>query len=174
MHLYLIGYRGSGKSTIARLLAEALSRQAVDTDELIESSAGTSIRHIFETQGEAGFRDLEQSVIAEVAQTYPPSVVALGGGAILREANRVCLAGSGRCVWLQASPEHLFHRIQADATTAERRPNLSDRGGFEEVAALLREREPLYRQLAQKKVSTESKTPDEIVAEILDWVASQR
>ncbi len=168
-HWYLIGYRGCGKSTVGRELAQRLGLIAIDTDELIEAASGQSIREIFAAEGEAGFREREAAIIAEVASRVLPAVVALGGGAVLRPANRQLLSSSGRCIWLQASPEQLYRRICGDATTTERRPQLSDRGGFEEVVELLAAREPLYRELAQKMVQTEGKTPDEVVAEIVDW-----
>ena len=172
-HLYLIGYRGCGKSTVARALAGRLGWPSVDTDERIEADCGRSIRSLFESEGENYFRDCEAATIAEVAALEVPSVVALGGGAILRESNRQQLQTSGRCVWLQASAARLFDRISADHTSADRRPALSKRGGFEEVVELLAAREPLYSQLAELTVLTEGKTPDEVVAEIFDWANLQ-
>lgn len=169
---YLIGYRGCGKSTVGRGLAQRLALSAVDTDDLIESASGLSIRDIFAAEGESGFRDREAAVIAEVAARMVPMVVSLGGGAVLRPANRDLLATTGQCIWLQASAEQLYRRICGDVASSDRRPQLSDRGGFEEVAELLAAREPLYRELAGKIVQTGDKTPDEVVAEIVDWVSS--
>ncbi|MFM9115953.1 MAG: shikimate kinase, partial [Planctomycetota bacterium] len=100
-NLFLIGYRGTGKSTVARLLAERLSWQAVDADEVLEAQAGRSIQAIFQTAGETTFRDLESQVVAQLAQGER-QVVALGGGAVLREQNRVALAGRGVVLWLDA------------------------------------------------------------------------
>ena len=173
MHLYLIGYRGSGKSTVGRALAQRLGLPAIDTDDLIEAGSGLSVREIFAAEGESGFRQREASVIAEVAARPLPCVVSLGGGAILRETNRKCLSVTGNTVWLQAPAEQLFRRIEGDATSQQRRPSLSDRGGFAEVVELLAAREPLYRELAQKIVLTEGRTPDDVVEEIVDWVKSR-
>ncbi|MCA9132668.1 MAG: shikimate kinase [Planctomycetales bacterium] len=173
MHLYLMGYRGSGKSSVGRMLAHQLDRPLVDTDEAIEKAAKQSISQIFATEGEAGFRDREQVAIATVAAIREPCVIALGGGAILRPANRQAIRQSGHVVWLQGSPEYLFARIQGDATTAARRPNLSPGGGYSEVVEILAVREPLYRQLAEKTIATDPKTPDEIAAEIAAWVNSK-
>lgn len=172
MHLYLTGYRGSGKSTLGRRLASELKRPFVDSDDWIEEKSGQSIREIFAAQGESGFRDLEETAIEAISQLPTPTVVALGGGAILREANRNRLAATGRCLLLEASPERLYERINADATSGERRPKLSDRSGFDEVVAVLEQRRPLYHQVAQKILSTDGKTPDELVLEILDWANS--
>ncbi len=174
MHIYLIGYRGSGKSTVGRILAKRLGVPIVDTDDMVEQTCGMSIKEIFQQGGEASFRDREEQAISDVAsRASTPCVVALGGGAILRESNRIALAASGECVWLRGSAEQLFDRINRDESTASRRPALSHRGGYDEVAALLAAREPLYRQAAQKIVGTDDRTPDEVVAEILVWVRSQ-
>ncbi len=173
MHIYLIGYRGSGKSTVAAQLAQRLGRRAVDTDALIEVASGQSIRELFASEGESGFRDREQAAISEVARETSPLVVATGGGAILREENRQRMLASGFCIWLQATAENLHRRIQADPGSGLLRPNLTDRGGFEEVAEILAQREPLYRQLAHLCVTTDHKSTDEVVAEICDWVNSQ-
>jgi shikimate kinase len=172
MHLYFIGYRGSGKSTVARAMAERLKWPLVDSDEVIELSAGHSIREIFQTEGEQGFRDREQQAIAQIAAAHIPSIVALGGGAVLREANRALIQATGRVVWLKGSPQQLYRRITGDLSTADRRPNLSTGGGYDEIVELLAAREPIYQQVAEKAVDTDSRSPEEIVLEIADWVNS--
>ena len=172
MHVYLMGYRGSGKSTVGRLLGERLGWPVIDTDLRIEAAAGRSIRDIFAAEGEPGFRQREQQVIADVATGGGPCVVALGGGAVLRPDNRQAILGSGRVVWLRGSAEHLFARIEADASTAQRRPQLSQRSGYDEVVEMLARREPIYAQLAQFTVATDNKAPDEVVLEIVDWLES--
>src|SRR5262249_41102457 len=144
MLVALIGYRGSGKSAVAQSLALRLSWDWVDADVEIELRAGKSIAAIFADDGEAAFRDLESAVLAKLIQR-DQTVLALGGGAILREKNRELLleTASDHCkiVWLRASPETLWDRIQADRTTAARRPNLTAAGGVEEVRRLLTQRE---------------------------------
>jgi shikimate kinase len=172
MHIYLIGYRGSGKTTVGRLLAALLGRACVDCDDLIEAAAGKSIREIFADEGEAGFRDREQSEIAQLAGQAEsrPMVVSLGGGAILREANRDAIRGSGRSIWLTASPKTLIARMQADATTAERRPRLSALSDYEEIVALLAQRRPLYEMVAEKTVDTDDRDAEAISGEIADWL----
>lgn len=172
MHLYLVGYRGPGKSTIGRLLAARLGRPLVDTDDAIESTAGMSIREIFAAEGETGFRDREQRAIAEVANEPSSLVVALGGGAILRETNQALIQQSGRVVWLQGSPSALYARIQADESSTARRPRLSQLSGYDEIVEVLAKREPIYRKLAELTIYTDRRTPDDIVAEIADWVDS--
>src|ERR1051325_5153600 len=114
MSIVLIGYRGSGKSTIGRKLADRLWLKFVDTDDLIIKKAGKAIKDIFAQDGEEKFRDLEEQTIAEVAQ-LKDHVIALGGSAVLREANRTALTTQGhKIVYLKCDPQILHQRIHAD------------------------------------------------------------
>lgn len=174
MHVYLIGYRGSGKSTVGKVLAHRLDRPFVDTDDLIESESGMTIKEIFATRGEPWFRDLEAKIVSEVSRRPLPSIVSLGGGAILRESTQTVLKATGKCIWLSATAEFLFQRIQSDESTALRRPNLSQSGGFSEVADILRKRMPIYERLSDLTVSVEGKTPDQIGDEISVCVNSDK
>lgn len=167
-HLYLIGYRGSGKTTVARHLASRLRRSWIDTDVEIESDAGMTIREIFEREGESGFRDRESQTIDTVSRKGP-MVIALGGGAILRESNRKVIRASGLAVWLEASPEELHRRIAGDATTAERRPALTKLAGYEEIKELLEARSPIYREVADFVVSTDGLSSENIADAIVVW-----
>lgn len=167
LRLALIGYRGAGKSTVARQLALALGWDWVDADVEIELRAGKSIAAIFADDGEPAFRDLESQTLADLL-ARENVVVAAGGGAVLREANRQALAQRARVVWLRASVDSILQRVSQDATTAGRRPNLTTGGGAAEVIELLSQREPLYRQCAEIEIDTEGKTPPAIAAEIVD------
>ncbi|MFO0867659.1 MAG: shikimate kinase [Pirellulales bacterium] len=171
MNVYLIGYRGTGKTSVARLLATRLGWQCQDADTWLESREGRTIAEIFASQGEAVFRDLEAEVLQELIQR-DHHVISLGGGVVLRAANREALRG-GRTVWLTASPATLAQRIAIDPTTGQRRPNLTSQGGLAEIEQLLQMREPLYRQCAQLIVDTEQQTPDEVAARIADWLAGE-
>lgn len=166
MNLKLIGYRGTGKTTVARQLALALGWDWVDADVEVELRAGRSITAIFADSGEAAFRDLESQVLADLV-TRDRTVLALGGGVVLRPENRARLVEGGPVVWLRADPETILARIEADATTAGRRPQLTSRGGLDEVRQLLAQREPWYRQCASLEVDTRGKSPAEIAAEIV-------
>lgn len=168
MNLYLIGYRGSGKTTVARLASALLAQPWIDADEEIERRAGKTIREIFAESGEEHFRELESQVLADLAEG-PNRMVALGGGVILRETNRQLLERSGKVVWLRARPETLLARIQADPATADRRPQLTSTGGLAEIERLLAERTPLYAACADYVVDVDEMTPEEVAQQIAHW-----
>ena len=169
--VFLIGYRGTGKSSIARHLAELMQLDWIDSDDLVEQRAGKSIAEIFGTDGEAGFRDVEQQVVAEIC-AGPANVVALGGGAVLREATRERLASAGPSVWLTALPETIAQRLAADSSSNQRRPSLTDRGLLGEIEQVLADREPIYRECATLVVDTEARTPLEVAEQIARQLAN--
>jgi shikimate kinase len=162
--IFLVGYRGSGKTVVARLLAERLGWNWIDADALLEERHGQTIKQIFAAEGEAGFRDKEAALLQELC-TRQNCVVATGGGVILRAANRALLRRSGLVVWLTADAPTLWQRIQQDVGTTERRPNLAG-GGLSEVEELLLVREPLYREVAQVVMPTDDRTPGQIAEAI--------
>lgn len=169
-HLHLIGSRGSGKSTVGRVLAARLGRAFVDADVVLEADAGLSIADIFAAEGEGGFRDRETATLRKLA-AGSPAVIATGGGIVLRPENRDLLRSSGFVVWLTADPELLWNRIAYDPNTAARRPNLTAAGGLAEVRQLLAAREPLYRDTAHFVVDA-ARSPEEVAADILpEWEA---
>lgn len=156
--LFLIGARGSGKSTVGRLLAERLGWSFADADECLEAAAGKSIAAIFSEEGETAFRDRESTVLAELCQRHN-CVAATGGGVVLRPGNRDLLR-CGFTAWLQVSPEAAFVRLQADPTTAARRPNLTPAGGLEELRTVIAAREPLYRACADFALDAAALSPE--------------
>ena len=166
MSLILIGYRGTGKTSVAKSLAERLGWNWLDTDDRIEQRAGRSIADIFAGAGESGFRDLESAMLAEVCPCEK-TILAVGGGAVLREENRQLLKDCGQIVWLQARPETIHRRLQADAQTAERRPNLTKSGGLNEIEQVLAERTEIYHRCADIQVDTEGKDVGSVVDEIV-------
>ncbi|MEN6459128.1 MAG: shikimate kinase [Thermoguttaceae bacterium] len=171
MLLALIGYRATGKTTLAKLLAERLGWAWIDADPEIERVAGQSIERIFAERGEPAFRDLESQVIADLCRR-DRLVLATGGGAPLRPENRHALRTAGKIVWLRARPETILARMTADPITPARRPNLTDKSPLAEIVQLLEVRTPLYEELADLAVDTEGKSPDELAAEILTWLQS--
>ena len=167
-HLFLTGYRGTGKSTIGRLLAAALGLPAIDLDDVIVEQAGLSIRTIFQQEGEPGFRKRESTALRQVV-AGTDAVIALGGGAILAPQNRQLIKASGFCCWLTASPNEIALRLAADSKTTTQRPALTDLSGIDEIQTLLETRAPLYRDVANFKVATDHQSTEEIVRDILAW-----
>jgi shikimate kinase len=163
--IFLIGYRGTGKTSVARELAARLDYDWIDADDLVEQEAGKTIAAIFADEGEGAFRDWEARVVALLSRKRR-SVVALGGGAVLRDENRRAICASGPVVWLTASVDTILERVAADSTTASRRPNLTTAGGRAETEFMLATRAPLYRQCATLVVDTEGKTSAEVAEEI--------
>lgn len=172
MNLFLIGYRGTGKSTVGRMLADRLGWDFVDSDEVITEQAGCTIAQIFAGEGEEAFRQRESVAVTALA-SRERTVVALGGGAVLREANRTALAGRGPVVWLTARCETLAERIQADQVTAAQRPSLTGLAPLEEIRQVLEQRKHVYQGCADLEVDTEEKTPAEVVEVILAKLADR-
>jgi shikimate kinase len=167
--LFLIGYRGTGKTTVARLLAAALGWEAVDADAELEARCGKSIRQVFAEEGETAFRNHEEAVLVNLCGRNRV-VVATGGGVVLRESNRQRMREAGRVVWLTADMDTICTRIGQDATTTDRRPALTPGAGAgsrAEVEELLRVREPLYRTCADLMIDTTSRTPEEVARALL-------
>ena len=162
-----VGYRGTGKTTVAKKLAELLGIPMFDSDPEIETQAGKSITEIFTQDGESIFRDREESVIAEILARPMPWVLATGGGAILRNSTRKRLRQAGRVIWLTATPETILHRITNDATSKAMRPNLTSLPMRDEIVAVLEQRIPLYAETAHETVDTDTRTTDEIVEIVL-------
>jgi shikimate kinase len=164
MVITLIGYRGSGKTTVAQALAVHLGWNWIDADTVVEEAAGCTIKEIFAAEGESGFRDRERNALASLF-TRDKLVLAAGGGAILNPLTRREMKVAGPVVWLQASVAKLATRIDSDPATAERRPNLAG-GGIDEISRLLAEREPLYRECASVTIYTDALDVSEIVERI--------
>ena len=147
--LALVGMPGCGKSTVGRHLARQLGWRFVDSDHEIERQIGGSIRTYFERQGEAAFRDLEQQTIEALA-SQAGTVLATGGGAVLREANRLALKRGCKVVYLRSTPEELFRRLRHDT----QRPLLQVKDPLKRLRDLYRERDPLYRDAADFVIET--------------------
>lgn len=145
----LIGLPGSGKTTIGRMLARRLGLDFLDSDHVIEQELGCTIRTFFEAEGELAFRDLEAQTLERLARGSP-CVLATGGGAVLRPANRACLRTHCRVVYLRATPEDIFQRLRND----QKRPLLQVNDPLARLRALYAERAPLYEETAHLTVDT--------------------
>lgn len=140
---------GGGKSTVGRHLARNLKRRFFDADVEIEHRIGCPIRVFFEREGEARFRDIEQEVIADLV-SRGDAVLATGGGAVLREANRRALRAGSTVVYLRSTPEELFRRLRHDT----HRPLLQVTDPMRKLRDLYAERDPLYRSTAHFVIET--------------------
>ncbi|MFA7236232.1 MAG: shikimate kinase [Phycisphaeraceae bacterium] len=179
MNLVLLGYRGSGKSTVGRLLAERLGMTFVDTDDrIIEYFGGMTIRDIWAKHGEPAFRKAEVEQV-QIALNNDHQVIALGGGAVMPPGARQSIeaaAAEGRClrIYLRAKAQTLHDRIASDAATATNRPRLTDGGsGLNEVQSVLAEREPTYLALADLIVDVDDLNTVQAVDRIADFTHPQ-
>lgn len=164
-HVFLVGFMGAGKSSVARIVAERLGRPFIDLDAEIEHDAGTTIPVIFAEQGEDAFRALETEHLRALEEA-PASIVACGGGIVVRPDNRALLGELGEVVYLQVDAAEALARI-GDAAT---RPLLAGQGGPLVATALLQAREVLYRSVADASVQTVGRTPAEVAEDVLEAV----
>jgi len=168
MNLVLIGLRGSGKSTVGRILAERLGWTFFDTDGIVQERAGLTIRELFEKHGEPEFRKMESAVVLEcVAEKN--AVIATGGGAILNPINTTAMKGNGFVVHLSAEPHVLWHRISHDASTFSSRPKLlaGVYTGIDELKKLMLARAGAYAHARNVEVDVEDRSPDEVADAVL-------
>ncbi|MGU7774055.1 shikimate kinase AroK [Burkholderia sp. MR1-5-21] len=148
-NVFFVGLMGAGKTTVGRAVARRLDRTFFDSDHEIEARTGARIPVIFEMEGEAGFRDRETQVIAELTQREN-IVLATGGGAVLRPENRDCLKAHGIVVYLRANPHDLWLRTRKD----KNRPLLQTEDPKGRLEALYEVRDPLYRECADFVIET--------------------
>jgi len=167
MNVILLGYRGSGKSSIGQRLADRLWISFMDLDPLIVKQAGKTIKRIFDEDGEPAFRDLESQILAK-ALAASDTIISPGGGIILRESNRDFIKKSGaKAVYLRCEPSVLLQRINSDPATADNRPALTGaNGGIDEIKELMAQREPLYRETMTSELDVTNLTIDEAVHHI--------
>lgn len=160
-NVFLIGPMGAGKTTIGRHLATLLHKRFVDVDHEIEKRTGVTIHVIFEIEGEAGFRLRERTLVAELCRDQD-IVLATGGGAVLLEENRKMLKEHGLVVYLKADIEALVERTRRDRN----RPLLQTENPRGKIEELLRQREPIYRELADVVVDTGQRAPSSVARDI--------
>lgn len=161
-HVFMVGFMGAGKSTVARLVAHSLGMPCVDLDDRIEQAAGMSIAELFEQSGEESFRDLETAELMALESTRP-SVVACGGGVVLRPENRSAMRSMGTVVYLRVDASEALARV-GDCST---RPLLSGPSGSLAATALLQAREGLYRSVADIEVDTNHATAADVAGVVV-------
>ena len=167
MNIVLIGYRGTGKSTVAKILGDRLGKTVISTDAEIVKEAGQSIPQIVEQFGWDHFRDLETQMCRNL-EDQTDLVIDTGGGLILREENVKRLKANGTFFWLTAEVPTIVKRISGDT----QRPSLSGTQSFvEEIEDILKERTPKYQAAADITLSTDHETPESIVAKIFTRIS---
>ena len=166
--LVLIGFMGTGKSTVSRLLSEKLGWKRVDGDEEIERLENKRISDIFAADGEAGFRVIETRVLETILASEENAVVATGGGAVLSAVNRELMLNKGFVVALKASPEQIIARVKSDTE----RPLLQG-DAVERVNLLLAQRKHAY-DFAHLTIDTTNMSAEEVVAAIWEQLDIQQ
>jgi shikimate kinase len=165
--LVLVGPPGAGKTTVGTLLAAQLGLPFLDTDQTIEAEAGKSVADIFIEDGEERFRELESASVVQALAEHS-GVLALGGGAVLRDDTRAALA----TVPVVALSVGLTDAVQR-VGLARDRPLLLD-SPRARIAAMLRDRAPLYAEVSRRSVDTNGRSPDDVAGEILTWIRSPK
>jgi shikimate kinase len=163
-NIILIGFMGSGKTSVGERLAERLGYQFRDTDRLIEKKAGDTINHIFAVHGEEYFRSLETDLLKELKPTLEHTVLSTGGGLPLREINTDLLKEMGFVVYLKASGQTTLQRLAGDIT----RPLLRGEDKAQKVERLLAERAPIYEKAAHKTIVTDGRSVNDIGTLIME------
>ena len=167
-NIYLIGFMGAGKSTVASALSELTGSPVMEMDEVIAERAGMTIPEIFRTKGEAAFRQMETGLLRELSsEGASPVIVSCGGGAALKDENVSLMKSGGLIVLLSVKPETVLERISGDGN----RPVLAACKTQEDVKALMKTRLPYYEKAAHFVVAVDDRTPGEIAAEILSLLS---
>ncbi len=160
-NIYIVGFMGTGKTTVGRLLAEKLGREFIEMDDEIEKREGMKIVSIFATKGEEYFRTVESEVLKDIAQKSN-IVVSCGGGVVLKEENMKILKNTGIVICLRASRDTIYERTKNDSF----RPLLNVTNPRRRIEELLKAREPFYSK-AHHTVDTDSLSPEEVRDRIL-------
>ena len=166
MNVILIGFMGSGKTTIGKMLSGAARYRFTDTDELIELREKRKINDIFATDGEEYFRDLETAVIKEIANTMDRTVISVGGGLPVRDENRTYMKKNAVTIYLRATVDSLCKRLGGDTT----RPLLKGDDLRQRIESLMEKRSRIYEEAADFVLDTDSLLPSEVVEKLLEFL----
>lgn len=160
-NVFLVGMMGAGKTTVGKLLAKQLDKTFIDCDEELQQRTGVTVSHIFDVEGEAGFRKRESALILELVE-MDNIVLATGGGAVLAPANREALARNGVVVYLKGSVHDLWHRTRHD----KGRPLLQTADPLGRLKELFRQRDPLYAEVADIIVQSGKQSAQHLVVKL--------
>lgn len=163
MNIYLIGFMGSGKTTVSEKLGERLGIKVIDTDCYIEKKEGRTIKDIFKTEGEDVFRDMETDMLKEL-DSCDDRIVSCGGGMVLRSVNVRLMKKNGKVVLLDATAATIYERVRYSTN----RPVLNGNMNIEYISSLMEKRRAAYENAADIVVHTDNKNIDKIVDEIID------
>lgn len=164
-NIVLIGFMGSGKTTVGKVLAVELGYHFVDTDDLIETNEGVDIPTIFKTQGETYFRQSETAALKRVMD-WEKYVVSTGGGIVTIPSNQKIL-NQGIVVYLEASPQQIYDNVKHNTS----RPLLKGENVYAKICRMLKDREMLYKEAAHYTIQVDGKTPQEICTLLLGGIA---
>lgn len=165
-NIYLIGFMGTGKSTISKVLKKKMHCQEIDVDAYIVKKQNMEITDIFATYGEEYFRQLETEAFREISLRKDRAVISCGGGAVLREKNVEYMKESGKIVCLTATPETIYARVK----NSKDRPVLNGHMNVEYIAQLMEKRLSAYEKASDIQVATDHKTPEAVAVEIMKKV----
>jgi shikimate kinase len=166
MNLFIIGYRCTGKSTVAKVVSEKTGWTCVDADSELADQRGETVAQIVATGGWPLFRKLEKETLKKIC-SREGQVVATGGGVVLDEENIELMRKSGEVIWLRANAETIIERMQADEKTETLRPALTEQTLAEEIKQTLSERVPLYQKAMTWSVDTDGKEVMDVITEII-------
>ena len=172
MNLYLVGYRCTGKTSVGLLVSAAMGWVFVDMDHELEAEEGREVQQIVVDKGWAYFRRREANLIQRLSKGSK-QVIATGGGVVTTSGNIALMHGSGKVVWLHASPRTIAHRMAADKHTGGQRPPLRGRDSIGEIEEILEERMPLYQQAMHFRVDPDGVSPREVAERVLAWLQTE-
>ncbi|MCF0130232.1 MAG: shikimate kinase [Pseudobutyrivibrio sp.] len=165
-NIYLVGFMGTGKTTVASEIQKFLPFQVVEMDSAIEALAAMSIPMIFEKSGEEGFRKTE-SMLLEVISKQKNQIVSTGGGIVTVENNISVMKESGTVIWLKATAKTVYDRV----INCNNRPLLKDKKTVEDIQNMMDNRNEMYLKASDIEITVDDKTPKEIASEIISQLA---
>lgn len=165
-NIVLIGFMGSGKTSVGIRLSYSLKRTLIDTDKWIEQRQRMTVSDIFARDGESAFRRLETECLKELIKTTDKQIISAGGGLPVKEENRPLLKQLGKVFYLQVSPETIYERLKTDTT----RPLLQVADPLKQIKILLEERESIYKACADVTLEVSDSTFDEIIEQVKGFI----